>query len=267
MERKQWLVVLLAGLIGTGLALAVGACGEDDKGSVNVEGGTTGSTGGTSTTPVTVDTTASDPDQLEAAMVAGRRVWAHADGRERCRDKEAPDGHRLRERRGLQAGLRRRAPLLRAHRAACRALPRARRQDRRSRGRVQEGRGGPRLDRLPPDRARALQGRQDHGEARRRSPPASSRTPRRWTMTSPGRRSRPRWSSPAPPSWSTRSRSRRSRARRSATRSSTSRRSWRTSRARGVLHGARAAGGGQGPRARRSDRHGVRRTPRRRSTG
>lgn len=69
MERKQWLIVLVAGMLGMGLALAVGACGED-KGSVNVEGGTTGSTGGTSTTPVTVDTTASDPEQLDAAMVA-----------------------------------------------------------------------------------------------------------------------------------------------------------------------------------------------------
>ena len=77
MERRQWFVVFLAGIVGVVLALAVGACGEDDKGSVNVEGGTTGSTGGTATTPVTVDTTASDPAQLEAAMAAvaeyGRR--------------------------------------------------------------------------------------------------------------------------------------------------------------------------------------------------
>jgi iron uptake system component EfeO len=69
-ERKQWLVVLLAGLIGMGLALAVGACGED-KGSVNVQDagtGTAGTSAGTSTTPLTVDTTASDPEQLDAAM-------------------------------------------------------------------------------------------------------------------------------------------------------------------------------------------------------
>ncbi len=70
MGQKQWIVVAVAGVLGMTLALGVGACGEDDKGTVNVEGGATGSTsGGTSTTPVTVDTSASDPQDLDTAMV------------------------------------------------------------------------------------------------------------------------------------------------------------------------------------------------------
>ena len=130
-----------------------------------------------------------------------------------------------------QERLRRGPSLLRAHRAARGALPRARRQDRRPRGRLPEEGQGPDLDRLPPDRAHALARRRDHRAHAARSRPGSSATRDASTSGWPTRRSPPRWSSPARPSWWTRSRSRRSRARRSATRSSTCRRSSPTSRA------------------------------------
>jgi iron uptake system component EfeO len=75
MSGRAWLVVLASGVIGFGAALGVGACGEDDNGSVTIEGGTTGTTGtgtvgtvGTDTAPTTIDTTATDPEALDAAM-------------------------------------------------------------------------------------------------------------------------------------------------------------------------------------------------------
>lgn len=53
-------MVLMSLVLGTGIGAAVGGCGED-RGSVDVEGGTTGTTGtvGTTTTPET-DTGTSD---------------------------------------------------------------------------------------------------------------------------------------------------------------------------------------------------------------
>jgi iron uptake system component EfeO len=72
MTGRAWLLVVIAGVAGFALSLGVGACGDDDRGSVTIEGGTgttgTAGTAGTDTAPVTVDTTASDPAQLEAAM-------------------------------------------------------------------------------------------------------------------------------------------------------------------------------------------------------
>ena len=70
MSGRAWVVVIVSGVAGFALALGIGACGEDEGGSVTIEGGTTGATGtvGTTTAPVTVDTTASDPAQLGAAM-------------------------------------------------------------------------------------------------------------------------------------------------------------------------------------------------------
>ena len=44
MAGRQWLAVLAAALIGGGAATLVASCGEDD-GDVQIEGGTTGSTG------------------------------------------------------------------------------------------------------------------------------------------------------------------------------------------------------------------------------
>ena len=63
--------MLLAALIGGGVSFAVGSCGGEDRGSVEVEGSTTGagtSTVGTTTAPVTFDTTATDPAALDQAM-------------------------------------------------------------------------------------------------------------------------------------------------------------------------------------------------------
>jgi iron uptake system component EfeO len=55
------------GLAVLGVAIVLAGCGDDDeRGGVSVEGSRTGT--GTGTTPVTVDTTASDPAQLDAAM-------------------------------------------------------------------------------------------------------------------------------------------------------------------------------------------------------
>jgi iron uptake system component EfeO len=72
MAGRTWLVVGVSAALGFGVALGVGACGDDDRGSLEIEGGTTGTTGtgtvGTDTAPVTVDTTASDPAALDAAM-------------------------------------------------------------------------------------------------------------------------------------------------------------------------------------------------------
>ena len=69
--------MLLAALIGGGASFAVGSCGGEDRGNVEVEGSDTDTTGtgttgtgtvGTTTAPVTVDTTATDPAKLERAM-------------------------------------------------------------------------------------------------------------------------------------------------------------------------------------------------------
>ena len=48
MSGRAWLAVLVSGFAGFGAALGVGACGEDDRGSVTIEGGT--GTTGTGTT-------------------------------------------------------------------------------------------------------------------------------------------------------------------------------------------------------------------------
>ena len=48
MSGRAWLAVVVSGLAGFGVALGVGACGEDDRGSVTIEGGT--GTTGTGTT-------------------------------------------------------------------------------------------------------------------------------------------------------------------------------------------------------------------------
>ena len=71
MDLRRWEIVFLAALIGGGVSFAVGSCGGEDRGSVEVEGSTTGagtSTVGTTTAPVTVDTTATDPAELDQAM-------------------------------------------------------------------------------------------------------------------------------------------------------------------------------------------------------
>jgi hypothetical protein len=48
--------LVVAGVIG-GLAWGVGACGDDDRGEVTIQGGTTATTGtATSTTPTTETT-------------------------------------------------------------------------------------------------------------------------------------------------------------------------------------------------------------------
>ena len=70
MDFRRWLLVALCSALGAGAAFAVSSCG-DDEGRVDVQGGTTGTgtTGtGTGTTPVTVDTTATDPAALQKAM-------------------------------------------------------------------------------------------------------------------------------------------------------------------------------------------------------
>jgi iron uptake system component EfeO len=76
MSAKQLVLMVITAVLGLSTALAVSACGDEDRGSLSVEGGstdttdTTGTSTGsaTSTTPVTVDTTATDPQALAAAM-------------------------------------------------------------------------------------------------------------------------------------------------------------------------------------------------------
>lgn len=73
MNVKQVLATVAVALLGFSCAVVIAACGEDNGGSLEVEGGTgTGGTGtggsGTSTTPVTVDTSATDPEAMSAAM-------------------------------------------------------------------------------------------------------------------------------------------------------------------------------------------------------
>jgi iron uptake system component EfeO len=76
LNGKRWTAVLVSAALGVGASVAVGACGEDRGGSVDIEGDSTGaSTGSTSTTPVTVDTSATNPEKLDAAMA---RIGAYA---------------------------------------------------------------------------------------------------------------------------------------------------------------------------------------------
>ena len=55
MAGRAWLVVLVSGVVGFGTALGVGGCGDDDRGEVTIQGGTTGTTptSTTGTTPTT----------------------------------------------------------------------------------------------------------------------------------------------------------------------------------------------------------------------
>ena len=71
MDFRRWLVVCLCAGLGAGLAFAAASCGDDERGSVEIEGGTTGGctgTVGTATAPATVDTSATDPAALRRAM-------------------------------------------------------------------------------------------------------------------------------------------------------------------------------------------------------
>jgi len=71
MDLGRCVVMTLCATFGAATSLAATSCGEDDRGGVQVEGGTgteTAGTVGTGTTPVTVDTTATDPAALERAM-------------------------------------------------------------------------------------------------------------------------------------------------------------------------------------------------------
>jgi iron uptake system component EfeO len=75
LNGKRWAVVVVSAALGVGASLAVGACGED-RGSVDIEGSSTGSsTASTSTVPVSVDRSATNPQQLDAAMA---KVGAYA---------------------------------------------------------------------------------------------------------------------------------------------------------------------------------------------
>ena len=76
MNLGRWVVACLCAAIGAAAALAVGACGGDDRGEVELEGGT-GTTGTGTTSTATVDTTATDPAALEAAM---QKVTVYARG-------------------------------------------------------------------------------------------------------------------------------------------------------------------------------------------
>ena len=61
MARKSGVAVVLMSLaLGAGLGAAVGGCGED-RGSVDVEGGTTGTTGTVGTTGTTGTGTTTTP--------------------------------------------------------------------------------------------------------------------------------------------------------------------------------------------------------------
>jgi hypothetical protein len=66
MAKKSGVAMVLMSLVlGAGLGAAVGGCGDEDRGSVDVEGGTTGTTGtmgttGTTTTPETDTGTTDD---------------------------------------------------------------------------------------------------------------------------------------------------------------------------------------------------------------
>ena len=66
MAKKSGIaVVMMSEVLGAGAGAAVGGCGDDDRGSVDVEGGATGTgTVGTTTTPSTTTTpeTTTTPD-------------------------------------------------------------------------------------------------------------------------------------------------------------------------------------------------------------
>ena len=55
MTGRTWLVVLVSGVLGFGAATAAAGCGDDDRGEVTIQGGTTGTTptSTTGTTPTT----------------------------------------------------------------------------------------------------------------------------------------------------------------------------------------------------------------------
>lgn len=50
MERKRWVILVVAGALGAGGSVAVGACGGDDRGSVEIETSTSGTGATTETT-------------------------------------------------------------------------------------------------------------------------------------------------------------------------------------------------------------------------
>lgn len=58
MTGRGWLAVLMSAVAGVSLSLGVGACGDDDRGAVTIEGGTTGTTGTTGVTGTTPTGTA-----------------------------------------------------------------------------------------------------------------------------------------------------------------------------------------------------------------
>jgi iron uptake system component EfeO len=69
MSAKQMILTVVVAVLGVSAAVGIAACGDEDRGSLEVQGGTTGTAGtGTATTPVTVDTSATDPKALAAAM-------------------------------------------------------------------------------------------------------------------------------------------------------------------------------------------------------
>jgi len=47
LDRKRWVIMIVAAALGGGLSLAVGSCGGEDRGSVEIEDSTSGT--GTST--------------------------------------------------------------------------------------------------------------------------------------------------------------------------------------------------------------------------
>ena len=51
MRRRAISAVVVSGLVGFGAALGIGACGDDDRGEVTIQGGTGTSTTATGTTP------------------------------------------------------------------------------------------------------------------------------------------------------------------------------------------------------------------------
>ena len=73
MAGRQWMAVLAAAVVGAGAATVAASCGEDDSG-VQIEGSSTGGTNtggtgtGTSTGSVTVDTKATNAEDLDGAM-------------------------------------------------------------------------------------------------------------------------------------------------------------------------------------------------------
>jgi hypothetical protein len=62
-DRRGLIAVVAAGTLGASAALAVGACGDDERGGVQIEGGTgTSGTGTSATAPATgPETTGTTP--------------------------------------------------------------------------------------------------------------------------------------------------------------------------------------------------------------